>query len=257
MVRSAEVCFRERRVPRPMAVLSVLVLLVLVAPPSGLCAQELRGLVIEAETGTPIRNAVVQLLDAEDQSRAVAISDSIGRYAIVAPSSGEYRIETEAFGYILTRSHLLGLGQGEEFAVDIELRPAPIALAGFVVTRERFDELSAGVRAVLGVHPTSLRNDVVFRPEIEEHLARGHDVTAFMRWQNLPSIETRETTEGPCFQWRQRHCLPVYLNGFQIPAHLVPALTLEVAEMVLVLGPGETLTYIDGAVLLYTAAWVR
>ena len=110
---------------------------------------------------------------------------------------------------------------------------------------------------MIGQNPVSLRFRPLMRPEIEAHVAKAHDLTDLMRWESPPSIITKETREGPCFQWRNAQCLLVYLNGSRVPDEMVPVLPLDMLETLVVLGAGESVVCPRGAILLYTAGWIR
>lgn len=220
-------------------------------------AQALRGVVVSAADSSAIPGALVRLVDGDGRDKAVALADSMGRYHLSVPEPGEYRLAAARFGYHTFESPLLSITGDRIYPVDIELAVAPVGIPGLVVSAKRFAELERGVQLAIGVSSGALRNDLIFRPQIDEHLARGHDVVDVVRWSNFSSIVTKETRDGPCFQWRNRHCLPVYLNGVPVVPELVHALPLDMVETMVVLAPGESLAYNSGGVLLYTAAWIR
>lgn len=224
--------------------------------PHAALAQVLQGSVVHASDNRTIPGALVRLMDAEDEVLSYAVADSSGRYSMEAPRPGEYRIATEAYGYHPFQSLLLGVGDRASYQIDIELTPAPVPLPGFTVTADRLEELERGLRLLIGISPRSLRNEPILRPEIENHIVRAHGVADLVRWSNLPSITTKKTTDGPCFQWRARHCMPVFLNGVPVASDMVPVIPLDMVETILVLGPGETIAYNLGAVLLYTVGWI-
>lgn len=240
---------------RSSGALALSLILSALLPPAA-TAQELRGLVLEDGTGRAIVGALLRLLDTDGEGNALAIADSSGAYVLSVPAPGEYRISTEAFGYEPILSHLLSVGQRESYTVDVVLTPAPIGLPGLDVSADRYAELERGLRLVIGVHPRSLRNAPILRPEIEEHVAKAHGVADLVRWSNLPSITTRTTTDGPCFQWRTRHCVPVYLNGSRLSEEMLAVVPLDMLDMIVIMTPNESAAYGAGAVLLYTAGWI-
>lgn len=85
---------------------------------------------------------------------------------------------------------------------------------------------------------------------------KAHGLTELVRWSNAASIVTRETRDGPCFQWRARHCMPVYLNGAELTPEVIPVLPLDMIDMIVIMTPGESAAYASGAVLLYTPGWI-
>ena len=236
-----------------MVTLCVLGLCVLRSPVVG---QELRGRVLEAGDERRVGRALVRLIDNDEEVRAMAVSDSSGIYRLSTPGPGDYRLTVEAFGYAPFQSHLLAVGERESYLVDIELTPTPLPVSGLVVSADRFEELERGLRLEIGVNPRALRYPPIMRPEIDDHIERAHGLTELVRWSNTASIVTRETSDGPCFQWRNRQCMRVYLNGFEVARAMIPALPLAMIEMIVIMTPGDSIAYPGGAVLLYTPGWV-
>ena len=234
-----------------------LAVLVLGLIPKAAAGQVLRGVVLEDGTDRPIPGAVLRLLDQGGGGRSLAIADSAGGYVLPVGSPGDYRIAAEAFGYYPFVSLLLSVGQQESYAVDVALVPAPVGLPGLEVAADRYAELETGLRLVIGLHPNSLRYAPILRPTIDEHLAKGRGLPDLVRWSILPSITVKNATDSPCFQWRSRHCLPVYLNGAPLYPEVVALLPLDVVDLIVFMGPKESVAYPFGAVLLYTAGWVR
>lgn len=218
--------------------------------------QELRGRVLEAGSETGVAAALVRLLDTEGEVEGLAVSDSSGLYWLSTPGPGEYRLTVEAYGYAPFQSHLLAVGERDSYAVSLELAPAPVPISGLQVSADRFEELEDGLRLVIGVHPRSLRYEPILRPQIEDHADKAHGLTELVRWSNAASIVTREGSDGPCFQWRARHCMPVYLNGAVLTPEVIPVLPLEMIDMIVIMTPGESAAYAGGAVLLYTPGWI-
>lgn len=239
---------------RPIA--TTLLLCAALAPPAA--AQTLQGRVTDQEDGQGVSTAIVRLLDRRGEPLRLVLADSAGRYRIEAPDPGEYHVSAERLGYETTRSPLLAVADPEgTYPVDIIMEKAPVGLEGFTVTADRIAELERGLRLEIGLNPRSLRVRPLMRPTIEEHLAKGHNVTDLVRWRNLPQITVRETTDGPCFQWRNRGCIDVYLNAFRVNPEFVPVLPLDGVETIVVLMPYESAQYESGAILLYTPGWVR
>lgn len=225
--------------------------------PGRLQAQTLEGRVLEEEGDRPVSTAIVRLLDADGKPARLVLADTLGRYLIEAPGPGRYYLSAERIGYETTRSPLLEVESPDgTYPVDISMRRAPLGLPGFEVTTKRFREIERGIQLELGTSVPALRFRPIMRPAIEDHLNKGHDLEDVIRWASLPSIIVKETTEGPCFQWRARQCLEVYLDGLHVNPAFVPMLPLDMAETIVVLEPGESLAYPSGAVLVYTKGWI-
>lgn len=184
----------------------------------------------------PVTGAIARLLDERGRVESVAAADDVGRYHLSDFRPGDYRIEMEAFGYDPLRSLLLSIGD-DSYPVDFELTRAPLPLPGVTVEAMRFEEFEDELRLMLGLHPASLSFMPIYRPEIESHVAKAHDVTDVIRWSNEPSIVVYQQDDGPCFLWRNRRCLPVYLNDVKVARELVPILPLDMVETIVVTGP--------------------
>jgi hypothetical protein len=234
---------------------SLMVASLFVARPGPSTAQVIRGRVLDESNDRSVPTALVRLLDHAGDERAITAADSSGGYRLSAPEPGVYRVVAERLGYEPFETPLLEMRDPEgSYPLDLLMRRAPIPIRGLEVSTDRMER---AIRLVIGVSLASLRVDPLSRSEIVEHVERAHAVTDVVRWGNLPGIVVRESTEGPCFQVRNRGCLNVYLNGFSIVPTLVDVIPLEMVHSFLVLYPGETIAYPSGAVLLYTAAWLR
>lgn len=208
------------------------------------------------DRGVP--RALVRLMDGEGGQVAITMTDDVGRYALEAPAPGEYRLVAEQLGYEPFRTPLLEVGDpAGVYPVDLAMRRAPLPIRGLTVTADRLAAIEREIRLDLGVSPRSLRVGPIDRSGIEEHLARGHQLEDLVRWSNIPGVVVKRTTEGPCFQVRNRGCLRVYLNRMPLAPELAQTVPLEVAETVVIVLPNETISYPGGAVILYTSGWIR
>lgn len=222
-----------------------------------LSAQTLRGRVLEEDGDRPVSTAIVRLLDADGKPMKLVTSDSAGAYRLRTPGPGRFYLSAERIGYETTRSPLLEVSDADgTYGVDISMARAPLGLEGFEVTARRFEEIERGIHLAVGLSVPAMKYKPIMRPTIEEHLAKAHNLTDLIRWQALPSVIVERAKDGPCFQWRARHCLEVYLNGLHITRDFVDTLPLDMIETIVVVAPGETPAYAGGAVLLYTKAWI-
>jgi hypothetical protein len=226
--------------------------------PEPAAAQGFRGRVVEEGSDRPVSAALVRLMDAGNGQVAFALTDEGGGYVLEAPAPGEYRLVAERLGYEPFSSPLLQVNDsGGVYTVDLAMRKAPLPIRGLTVSADRMEAIEREVRLDIGVSPRSLRVGPIFRPIIDEHLAQGHQLEDLVRWSNVPGLIVKQTTEGPCFQHRNRGCLPVFLNRMHLPPELVPTVPLEVAETVVIVLPNETILHPGGAVILYTSGWIR
>lgn len=232
--------------------------------PGDTAAQTIRGRVLDEGNETPVAQALISLLDAEAESLVATLTDSLGRYRLELPAPGEYYLSAERLGYETTRSPLLAVvDPNGEFMVDLSVRVSPLGIPGIEVTAERFEEIRQRLRMLVGQSPEGLRIQPIMRPEIESHISRSHSVADLIRWQSIPSLQIRETPDGPCFLIRPGSrvripdsCVGVFVNGVPYTMGAVDALPLDLVEVVVVAMPSESILYPTGAVLLYTAGWI-
>jgi len=226
--------------------------------PTSLGAQVFEGRVLGEGDGRPVATALVRLLTPELEPVALAVADELGYYRIEVPGPGRYHLAAERIGFDPVTSHLLEVTDPEgTYPIDIGMRAVPLPLSGFVVTAERFAEIERGIALQIGVSPRSLRVPPLMRPDIEAHLDKAHNLTDVVRWSGLPSITVAQTKDGPCFQWRLRQCIEVYLNSFHINPEFVDTVPLDMVETIVFVMPTESIAYGSGAVLLYTEGWIR
>ena len=235
-----------------------LVAAVALASSAPLAAQTLEGRVMDEADDRPVATALVRLVDEAGDQRAISVADSSGHYRILAPEPGVYRLEAVRIGYDDFETPLLEAGEADGvYPLDLLMRRSPVPIVGVEITVE---QLERRMRLMTGISLRALRWDPIRRADLLDHIERAHDLTAVMRWSNYPGIEVRApltALEGPCYLIRRSGCLPIYLNGsplYRQQADLVP---LEMLEAVVVVSPNETIRYPDGAVLLYTPAWIR
>ncbi len=226
-------------------------------PPPAL-AQVFEGRVLDDGDGRPVATALVRLLTPDLEPVALTVADALGRYRIEVPGPGRYHLAAERIGFDPVTSHLLEVNDPDgTYAIDVGMRAVPLPLSGFVVTAERFAEIERGITHQIGISPTALRVPPLMRPDIDAHLEKAHALSDVVRWSGVPSVIVKETTEGPCFQWRTRHCIEVYLNGFHIDAGFIDTVPLDMVETIVFVLPNESIVYEAGAVLLYTEGWIR
>lgn len=109
-------------------------------------AQEVRGRLVDGNTGTAVRSGFVVLVDARGGAVGRASPDAEGHFRLRAPAAGTgYRLRAEVPGYRLYISEPLDLEAGEVRNVALELVPLPaveldtVIVAGQAVPRRLAD----------------------------------------------------------------------------------------------------------------------
>ena len=209
------------------------------------------------ESGRPVPTALVSLVDVDGTVVSVSIADAEGDYLLEAPAPATYRLEGARIGYDPVETPLLEVRNADRtYRVDLEMRSSPIPIEGISVEVDRVD-IERSLQLIVGMHPNSLRNEIIHYEEIQNHIERGHDLPDLVRWSNTASLLVFRTPDGPCFSVRRGGCLQVHLNGHELPQGLTDAIPLDMAYAIAILMPGETVLYPRGAVLVFTENWLR
>lgn len=113
------------------------------------------------------------------------------------------------------------------------------------------------LREFLGISVGQLRVRPIRAADIQQHWSRGNSLTEMVRFRQIPSLQVFGTREGPCYQFRGRGCLVVYLDGTPLRRTPDSMLPLEMLSAVVVLLPNEVIAYPQGAVHLFTTGFMR
>lgn len=107
------------------------------APAAAQPVDVIQGRVLDSRSRTPVQGAEVQLIpDGETQPVARSITDRDGRFSFVGPAAGAYRIQVDAFGYVVQGSREIRY-DGGVLTLDVAVLPSPLEAGGIdvVVTR--------------------------------------------------------------------------------------------------------------------------
>jgi hypothetical protein len=116
-------------------ILAPVILILLLS--DGATAQTVRGELVEQGTGRPINGALVVLLDGESRQVAGSLTDARGRFTIVAPAPGEYRLRAERIGHASTLSDRFSAAAGTEIERQLVAPLQAISLEGITATTTR------------------------------------------------------------------------------------------------------------------------
>jgi hypothetical protein len=140
------------------------------------CAQAVAGVITERSSGLPVRTATVLIVDANGKPRDAVRADSVGRYRIVAPSAGIFRLRFQGPGLGLVESPRLSLRAGvdESFDAVLALSPTQLPTVRVAGVREvsappgnphKYDDFLA--RKALGFGHFITRADIEAKPQSE------------------------------------------------------------------------------------------
>jgi hypothetical protein len=240
-------------------------LAILLGGPRATHAQIVQGRITDELAGQPLHAVEVRLLTADGDVAAVAVSDSVGSYAVRAPRGGVYRVQADLLGYLQLRSPLLDLPEGRTVTADFEMPNDPIELEGLRVEVEAMERIREELRSY-GVRVEALREGFVDAETIAS-IPSASDFGKVLQWRSVPGmrvVRSDDLSGGAGNPWvcvrliaGRPECAVTVLNGTRITleaAYLVPA---EALQAIAVLTPQDATTLygtdgVGGAVLLFT-----
>lgn len=120
---------------------------------------------VVTEQGEPVVGASVAARGAGTGSRVA--TDASGRFSLVAPAAGTYRVTVQVPGYRPAEREI-SLAAGGSASLDFTLRSATVALSGMVVTATR---TSVPVTAVPGAVTVLTREEIDTQEKLSPNLA--------------------------------------------------------------------------------------
>lgn len=217
--------------------------------------QTLRGRVLDAQDLRPLEDALVRVLAPDGEGVDGTVVDSTGAFRIALPMPGRYRVEVRQLGYeTVVSEEIDAVDSAATYALDLRVPRAPVAIRGVEVS---VDRANRRIAQMLGSNPAVLRIRPI-RPEaVRDHAARGDDLSRLLEFGRIPNFQVLRSRQGDCYRFRQRGCMPVYLDGARM-ARVTPALLpLEMVHTIVVTLPNELIAFPDGGVHLYTVGWMR
>ncbi|MGD8321453.1 MAG: carboxypeptidase-like regulatory domain-containing protein [Gemmatimonadota bacterium] len=238
---------------------------VLAGTPAVASAQRLQGRVLEEETGFPVPNAAVRLLNRDHDTVVSLLADDTGGFVVDLPGVGEYHLQVERLGYRTLQTHLLRIDEEKTYDLDLMVVAEPIALEPIEVTVSS-QAVTDVVRQTLGMNPASLSGKVVAGAELEALELPGRELVDVLRWANLPAL-IEVGAAGVCVRSLRRSINPcgrVYLDGIRVDPEFVEA--VDVASLGAVVyvrgidagvlfGPGRDQSA-SGVLLLFTRVFL-
>lgn len=207
-------------------------------------AQDLRGRVVEEETGFPVPLAAVYLLDPGFEEVSSVLADTLGAFVIRIPRAGEYHLRAERIGYRRLETHLVRVEDDRDYDLDLVVAREPIVLEPLEVTVHS-DVVSRFVRRTLGMDPASVSGKVVGGSDLDRLRVPGRDIVSVLRWANLPAM-VQYGKAGVCvrsLRLSMHPCARVFLDDVPLRPEFVETVDPES------LGAVVYLREIDSAVL--------
>lgn len=117
--------------------MAVLVILVLVALPRTATGQEVRGTLVDQETGEPLTGAYVVLEDSTGARVVAGLSSEQGTFRLRASDPGRYRLRVQRIGYRTWESEPFRLEVGDVRSGEYRISVSPVRLSELRVESER------------------------------------------------------------------------------------------------------------------------
>ncbi len=169
-------------------------------------AQSVRGVLLDAVTTRPVAGARIALLDSLGTDIAFVSTDSVGRFLLTSPRSGQFRMSIRRIGYEPATSGAISFQGQKVWQLTLELAPLATELEP-VTIRERtgrqwavdgFRERQALGRGIFLDHLDILAGDPVYIADI---------------FRGMPGMAIELGKSGPTVESRQgRGCLKMFVN---------------------------------------------
>lgn len=117
--------------------LLIVILATLARMPSPADAQAIRGAVIDAGTRAPVASAELEVMTRGQGEAVRAVTDSLGRFAIVLARGDAYRLRVSHLSYVTYQLDSIQVGTGEVVTLEVRLGQAAIPLEPVIVTGRR------------------------------------------------------------------------------------------------------------------------
>jgi hypothetical protein len=215
-----------------------LVLVIVCTRTLGAGAQTVRGQLVDSISRTPLNGAFLTLIDERGIERARAITDGEGRFTVLAPAPGTYRLRSKRIGFKPYVSPTLSLAAGETTTYDAAIDPIPVPLKEVVVAGEQ----QCDVEVAGGASVAALWEEIREALAAVAWTSRGggywYEITHFER-----DLSAGGKRQGKDSTWSE-------VAYHQVPFRSAPALVLSLQGYVVVANDGWTYYGPDADVLL-------
>lgn len=100
-------------------------------------AQGVQGVLVEPESGDPVRGAELTLRDGSGRIAATGVSDQRGFFRLRAPVPGRYILSAQALGFAEVEDEVVEVALGQLAVLEVQMPPDALELEPLVVTAER------------------------------------------------------------------------------------------------------------------------
>jgi hypothetical protein len=206
------------------------VLLALLAIPGPATAQMVVGRVVDRESGAPIDDAAISVVDSLGTVHGPVLSDASGRFALPLPAEGTYMLHASRLGYDSIAGLKVDVGHSEAVGVEVQLSVKPVEIDSLVVVGREH-----GLRE-RDLHEYFERIEPFRAAGIGKIYTRA-DLAPMDLWTYAQFMKR----EAPHIAAPGRHCSPaVFWNGSRVaPDDMMPISEIEGIEFYRGSGPAE------------------
>lgn len=205
-------------VPAPLLVDSVLVNSRRPARPLRPAEQLLYGRLLDDRTSEPIPQGLIRLVRPDGSRAATGLSDLEGRFWLVSPLPGTYRLQAERIGYRTAESTELQLVLGDSIGVDFYLSTEAVLLEPITVTasaRPWWNFLRRYAQFARSGFGEFMTRDSIAK--FEGWVATTGDML-MLNIRAVRGVDSGSSLSSWGRVWLRGGCLPAYyLNGMRVP----------------------------------------
>lgn len=97
-------------------------------------AQEIRGRLLDGESGAPVTGAAITLMQGEGEELGRTLTDAAGGFRLAVPGAGYYRMRVTRIGYGAIVTDSVEVGPRETLEVELRALASAVPLEGVEVT---------------------------------------------------------------------------------------------------------------------------
>lgn len=220
-----------------------------------LCGQEIRGQVVDGNSGRPLEGVEVVLLRPDLERIGATLSDATGNYTLTPSDPGEYVVTAAILGYFGLSSPLFRVDAEPPVSLDFRLDPDPLELTGIEVEVDQLEAIRREV-AMLGVRIDDLGRRFIDPAFVASRWA-ARNVGEVIQARALPGVTVLPEigNDPPCVRMQRGRtavgmwtCALVAVDGQLVNQSMLSLIPLEAISSIVVMLPVEaTLLFGTGA----------
>lgn len=182
--------------------------------PLRLPGQVVRG-AIRDSTSTPIRDALVAVVDSGARVLASVRTDARGEYRVQLSRPGEVAIFARRLGFTPKRSPFQVIGATDSISIDLTLSGAPVRLSAVLIRSQRD---SIRQTRVFGMDMRTIGGTIITPAQVDQAVMGARNILDVFNRQAVLGFSVDED-RGCIIHERgfPRECLPAIVDGMLVP----------------------------------------